>query len=223
MGWTCHRCGETLVGEEPFCPHCGAPQLRIEPREPEVEAASEGVSAPPAQRTEMLQWQAAIEAGLMIALPAALLSSLLSAGAIWVFAGGFLTVAIYRRRTAAPTDGKLGWRIGGVMGLVAATLWLAIQSATLVFDRYVLHKGASIDQQFRSALSLALGNMAQQDPTFMKTFPWFMHFWLSPYGIAAMLLASSIMLALIMVFFAALGGSLGGRYLRTRAVRRTAL
>lgn len=219
MGCTCHRCGETLASQEFYCPHCGAPQLRIEPREPLLDESAE-VESLPAQRAENLQWQVAIQAALMVAVPAALLSSLVSVGAIWVFAGGFLSVAIYRRRTAAATDGKLGWRIGGIMGLVAAALWMAAQGLTLVVDRFVLHKGASIDQQFRAALELALGNMAQQDPSFMKTFPWFTHFWLSPYGIAAMLLASSIVLALMMVFFAALGGSLGGRYLRTRVVRR---
>lgn len=220
MGSSCHRCGEALAGEPLFCPHCGAPQLLVQESEPLL-SAKEGTSQHTIdQAAGMLRWRSAVNAALMVAAPAAVLSALLSMGTLWVFAGGFATVALYRHRTASATDGKLGWRIGGLMGIVAATLWLAIEGVSLVFDRFVLHHGSSIDNEFHNALQLALHTMEQQNPTFASTFPWFSHFWLSPYGIAAMFLAGSLMLALSMVLFSALGGAIGGRYLRSRALSR---
>ena len=209
-----------LAGEELFCAHCGAPQLRVQENESVLTAQEGSLQHTIDQAAGMLRWRAAVSSALLVAAPAALLSALLSLGTLWVFVGGFLTVALYRRRTASPTDGKLGWRIGGLMGVVAATLWMAEQGATLIFQRYVLHQGASIDSELHNSVQTALIAMQQQNPAFTKDYPWFPHFWLSPEGIAAMFLAGCCMLALSMVLFSALGGAIGGRYLRTRALSR---
>ncbi len=220
MGSVCHRCHEALAGEELFCSHCGAPQLCVQESESVVTAQEGSLQHTIDQAAGVLRWRAAVNVALLVAAPAALLSALLSPGTLWVFAGGFLAVALYRRRTASPTDGKLGWRIGGLMGIVAATLSLAIQGASLVFDRFVLHQSAQIDNEFHTRMQMALHAMQQQNPAFATELPWFSHFMLSPYGIAAIFLAGSLMLALSMVLFSALGGAIGGRYLRTRPLTR---
>jgi hypothetical protein len=219
---TCHRCGASLVDGQPFCPHCGAPQLRVEDVEPTLPAEKSAVFATD-QNAGMLRWRAAVQVALWVAAPAAVLSAVLNLGSVWVFAGGFVTVALYRRRTSAATDAKLGWRIGGLMGMVAATLWLAIEGGALVVERYLLHHGSDIDTELRGSLQVAIAAMEQKNPSFATDFPWFSHFWLSPVGIASMFLGGSCALALSMILFSAIGGAIGGRYLRSRAVSRPLL
>jgi hypothetical protein len=192
----------------------------VEDSEPSTTAEEGALQHTRDQAADMLRWRSAVSSALLVAGPAALLSAMLNLGSIWVFVGGFLTVAIYRRRTAAATDSKLGWRIGGLMGMVAATLWLAIEGGSLVFDRYILHHGAAIDTELQSSLQLAIAAMEQKNPTFATDYPWFSHFWLSPDGIAAMFLGGSCALALSMILFSALGGALGGRFLHARAASR---
>ncbi len=222
MEQVCHRCGETLISNKLYCPHCGAPQLRVEESE-SVLAAQEGSLQHSLDRVaDMMRWRSALVSALLVAVPAALLSSVLSLGALWVFGAGFLAVAMYRRRTASATDGRLGWRIGGVAGAMAATLWLAIEAASMVFERYVMHQGASIDASMHKSLNDALKAMNQQNPALASQYPWFAHFWLSPAGVATLFVTGSCMLALSMVVFSALGGALGGRYLRSRAPRNGA-
>lgn len=222
MDSTCHRCGATLVEGQPFCPHCGAPQLRVEEMEPALPAErSADFAGDP--NAGMLRWRSAVQVSLMVAGPAALLSAVLNLGSVWVFAGGFIAVALYRRRTSAATNAKLGWRIGGLMGMVAATLWLAIEGGALVVERYLMHHGSEIDTDLRGSLQVAIAAMEQKNPSFTTDFPWFSHFWLSPEGIATMFLGGSCALALSMILFSAIGGAIGGRYLRARSISRPVL
>lgn len=217
MEQVCHRCGDTLVPDELYCPHCGAPQLRVEENESILSAQEGSVQQSLDRAADILRWRSAVSAALFVAVPTALLSTALSLGALWVFAGGFLAVAVYRRRTASPTDGRIGWRIGGLMGMMAAVLWLAMEAASMLFERFVMHQGASIDATLRNSLQAALATMNQQNPTFAHQYPWFAHFWLSPDGVAILFVTGSSMLALSMILFSALGGALGGHYLRSRA------
>lgn len=167
---------------------------------------------------DMMRWRAAVSAALLVAIPVALISDLLSLGALWVFAGGFLAVALYRRRTASPTNGRIGWRIGGLMGVIAAFFWLAFEAISMVIQRYVMHQGAAIDTALRAAMKKALDTVNQQNPSLAHQIPWFAHFWLSPSGLATIFLIQSTVLALAMILFSALGGALGGSYQRSRPI-----
>lgn len=212
----CHRCGEDLVNNELYCPRCGAPQLRVEESEAIVSAQEGSLQMSIDRVADMMRWRSAVSAALLIAVPVALLSDLLSLGALWVFAGGYCAVYLYRRRTAAPTDGRIGWRIGGLMGVIAAIFWLAFEAVSMLIQRYVMHQGAAIDNALRSAMKQGLATMNQQNPTFQHQFPWFAHFWLSPSGLATIYLMQTAFLALVMILFSALGGLLGGSYQRNR-------
>lgn len=161
---------------------------------------------------DMMRWRSAITAAMLVAIPVALLSDLLSLGALWVFAGGFLVVSLYRRRTTAPTNGRIGWRIGGLMGVIAAVFWLAFEAISMLIERYAMGQGATIDNTLRGAIKKAIATMNQQNPTFAHQFPWFAHFWLSPSGVATLYLTELSILALAMILFSALGGALGGSY-----------
>ena len=220
MEQVCHRCGDTLNSDNLYCPHCGAPQLRVEESE-SVLAAQEGSAQHALDRTaDMIRWRAAVKAALTVAIPAALLSSALSLGALWVFIGGILVVSVYRRRTASSADGNLGWRIGGLMGTMAAIFWLIIEAASMAFERFVLHRQPWIISIMKKSLHGSIAAVNKQNPAFAHQYPWFSHFWLSPDGIASFMLISSSMLALSMILFSAIGGAIGGRYMHPRPTGR---
>ena len=216
MEQNCHRCRETLVPDELFCPHCGAPQLRVEESESVLAGQDSSLQQSLDRATDITRWRSAIITTLYVAAPVAVLSALLSVGALWVFLGGFLTVYLYSRRTAAPTNGRIGWRIGGIMGVIAAILWLAVEAFYMLIQRYAMHQGAFIDSTYQNAVKAAMATMNQENPTFQHQFPWFAHFWLSPTGIATLYLTGTAMVALSMIFFSALGGALGGSSQRNR-------
>lgn len=218
MEQACHRCGENLVPDELFCPHCGAPQLRVEDSE-SVPAAQEGSLQQSLERSaDMMRWRSAVSLALSVAVPVALISAVLSLGVLWVFAGGFVVVSLYRRRTASPTNGRIGWRIGGLMGVISAILWLVFSALSTLVQRYALHQKPLIVAALRQSIRTSLATVSQQNPDFAKQVPWVSHFWLSPDGLATLYLLGVCIFALAMVLFSALGGAVGGVYQRNRPV-----
>jgi hypothetical protein len=212
MEQACHRCGTTLNESDPFCPRCGAPQLRYE-------AGEEGIpssNAAPAQRFAMrnphaVAWRDAILAAALIAFPAGLLSSLLGLEALWVIAGGMVTISLYRRRTATLPTSRLGWRIGAVLGLFAAVVAAAINGISLLLQRYAFHQGATLDRHFHDLGQQITDQLVRSNPDAASVIPGFIHFWLTPDGAAAMVLINSAGMTIAMLLFAAAGGALGAR------------
>jgi ribosomal protein L40E len=216
MEQVCHRCGATLNGSDPFCPHCGAPQLRYEaPEEPSPSASASPAQRLSARNPNVIAWQDAILTAALIALPAGLLSSLLGFEALWVIAGGMMTISLYRRRTGTLPSGKMGWRIGMLFGLFASVVAAAINGITLLVQRYALHQGAVLDQRYHDLIQMnskLYGNLfAVSNPDVAAAIAQAQHFWLTPDGAAAMMLANTLGLVITMLIFAAAGGALGAR------------
>jgi hypothetical protein len=205
----CHRCGTAINSSELFCPHCGAPQLRYEPLDdasPVVSAATQSVGRDPG----VVLWKEAITAAALVAIPVGILSSLLDFGPLWVVGGGIATVSIYRRRTGLPPAGRMGWRIGTLLGVLAAFTTTAIDALTLIVERYVLHNGGVIDQRFHVVVQ-QLTDQLRSNPEAVATIPWFVHFWVTPDGVAAIALMGAVGSALSMLLFSAAGGAIGAR------------
>jgi hypothetical protein len=227
MEAACHRCGGSLVDSGIFCPHCGAPQLRVETAE---EAGPQQVAVP--QRTggrelHAIRWKTAITSALLLAIPLGLLSSLLDFSLLLLLAGGFGVVALYRRRSQSGfTDGRAGWRIGAVAGLLTALIATALDAANLVFHRYFLHGAAKIDQQFQTIAQQMADSMqkssAGSPPEVAQMSHTWALFWLSPDGHVAIQLLMALIMATGIVLFAAAGGALGGRFLAARERARRA-
>jgi len=217
MDLVCHRCGTALNSpDELFCPHCGAPQLRYEPVDEPV------TSVAPSQQTmsgrlDLVSWKAAIVSALIIAalvsIPVGLLSTIYDFSLIWVVGGGIAAVSLYRRRVGVPPSGRMGWRIGGLLGLLASFLSVAIFSARSVIQRYALHSSEP-ELQVRS-LAQQIAAAAQQttysNPQTTAAAAYLAHFWLSPDGAAAIVLGTAATFAFCMVLFAAAGGAIGAR------------
>lgn len=213
----CHRCGGPVQESNPFCPHCGAPQLRYEvSEEPAFPTA-------PAQQFTMrnpdsIHWRDAIRSAAIIAIPVGLLSSRLGLQAIWavwLIVGGMMVISIYRRRTATLPTGRMGWRIGVVLGLFTAVIANVVDGASLVIQRFGLHQGAALDQRYHQAVQLSskmyADLFATSNPDMASAIATAQHFWFTPAGAAAMMLINAAGMAFFMLIFAAAGGALGAR------------
>lgn len=165
----------------------------------------------PAGATENVQWKDAILVALTVAVPVGLLTSLLDFGSLWVIGGGIATVSLYRRRTGIPPAGRAGWRIGGLLGVLAAFISTAADGITLLFQRYVLHSGGAIDHRFHLLAGQLTEQMNRSNPEAATVMPWFVHFWLTPDGVAALVLLGAAGSAIAMILFSAAGGLIGAR------------
>src|SRR6185437_10802658 len=159
MELTCHRCGATVHEGDPFCPQCAAPQLRYEASDEVAPAPNAALSQHLNPRSPgAIHWQNAIRAAAIIAVPAGLLSSRLGLQgiwAIWLIGGGMVVASMYRRRTGTLLTGRMGWRIGVLLGLFTAAIAAAMDGISLVVQRYALHQGSIIDQHYRDAIQLS--------------------------------------------------------------------
>jgi hypothetical protein len=222
MELVCHRCGNSLHEGEGYCPHCGAQQLIVDPTE------LTGPQQPP-QRLGIdpgrVQWRIAITSALLIAVPVGLLSALAGMSSLFVIAGGFGTIALYRRRSEAFTDGSIGWRVGAILGVASATVATAADGIRLIVERYVLHHAAAIDEQFQAVAQQMADQALKSNTQAMQQAPQLVHFWasfwLSPDGHAAIQLLTAAVVSAGMILFAATGGAIAGRILSARPKQRT--
>jgi hypothetical protein len=213
----CHRCGNSLHEGEGFCPHCGAQQLVVDSSE------TAGPQQPP-QRLGIdpsrVQWRVAITSALLVAVPVGLLSALAGMSSLFVIAGGFATIALYRKRSEAFTDGSIGWRVGAILGTAAAVVATGADGLRLLTERYLLHHAAIIDSQFASVAQQLAEQALKSNTEAMQQAPQFVHqwaaFWLSPDGHAAIQLMTASIVSAGMVLFAATGGAIAGRILSIR-------
>jgi hypothetical protein len=216
MDLACHRCGATIASPELFCPHCGAPQLRFEPAEEQLPYQDSGNGSGP-HVNQPVAWRHAVQAALIVALPVGLLSSLLDVfDIIWVLVGGFCVIALYQRKATVLANPGAGWRIGMLVGVLAAFLSSVVDGLSIVFERYGLHRGVSIDQRLAALTQQMTDQMVHQNPEAAQQVPWLIHFWVSPDGHAAVALIGSASAAVAIVALSSLSGLLGARVLGAR-------
>jgi len=218
MDPVCHRCGNTLQQSESFCPHCGAPQLVVDTSEPI--GAQPVVQRLPGD-SHLVQWRTAIASALLVAIPVGLLSAVGSGMSTFlVITGGFVTIALYRKRTSGFTDGRIGWRLGAILGAAAAVIASATDAVQMVVERYFLHHAAAIDAQFHGVAQQMADQALKSNTAAMQQEPQLVHiwasFWLSPDGHAAIQLLTAAIVSMGMILFAATGGAIAGRLLAAR-------
>ncbi|MFP5229895.1 MAG: zinc-ribbon domain-containing protein [Acidobacteriota bacterium] len=214
----CHRCGNTLHEGESFCPHCGAPQFVVDTSEPAgPQQPSQRLGVDPSR----VEWRVAITSALLISIPVGLLSALAGMSSLFVIAGGFGAIALYRKRTQAFTDGSIGWRVGAILGGAAAAIATLADGVRLLIERYALHNGADLDAQFAGVAQQLADQALKTNSEAMQQAPQLVHnwanFWLSADGHAAIQLLTAFMVSAGMILFAATGGAIAGRILSARA------
>jgi hypothetical protein len=233
---TCPRCHETLREADRYCSACGLPQLIYVAAETPAIAPEDGTSpgGDVVYAGNGIAWRPALQAAMMLAIPAGLLSSSLSPvlGLVWVMGAAAWAVGLYAKRVR---QGVLsvgsGARIGLVTGLFAAWLSFGVNGAALWVTRFLRHQGGQIDSEWVSAVQQGFernqqmvaqaGMTGAQAAQFLEVTRWVRALMLSPEGRAGFALVGLLALAVILLVFATIGGVVGARLLVPR--RRTSL
>jgi hypothetical protein len=219
MEQSCYKCGQLVEEGIPFCPHCGAPQIRvvIAQAAPALAVAADTpiTTESPNQSAEQavpvvavpMHWSGAMKPCALAALVGVVLIFLGLYPIVAMLSAGFLAVIFFRQgnpgfsiRTATAA------RVGALSGL----LWFAIASIVGTLLTMVLHKGPEI----RSKALEMLQQMASQttDPQAIAMFDRFK----SPEGLEFLMIASLLLAFLASLILGSLGGVLAGFMLRRR-------
>jgi len=229
MEITCTRCHQMIEAENCYCPTCGLPQLlySADPASGQVqpERWSEVV-----RDAASIDWQPALRAALMFAVPAGLLSSAISPmsffGLFWMSAAAAWAVVLYVRgqRPAWITIGA-GARIGLVTGLMGGWLAFSASGGALFLERYVFHQSSQIDADWKARVDMSqqmgqqwTAGMGQGDAAEVEVArAQIQGYMLSPEGHAGWEAFSYASNSIFLMLFAVAGGALGARVLaRTR-------
>ena len=229
MEHPCYKCATSIDESLAFCPHCGAPQIRVASPEddsaqspmstdatPQVLPPSSWAPGTPAYVPNAIQWDFAWKGALLSGLAAALLTAVpvLSLGCcLWLLGAGALAVWLYQRRAPGTlvTPG-MGMRIGsvaGVIGFVATTIWSVVRFTTN-------------SQEFRTAIQVQMEKSisANPDPRAQEIMRQFMTNLNTPQGLATFFVLMLAIMAVVFVLFGAAGGAFGASlFARRRDLR----
>jgi hypothetical protein len=215
MEKTCTRCHQSVQAENCFCPVCGLPQL--------VYAAD--TSSAPGQNERWneavrdagtIDWKPALRSAFMLAVPAGLLSSMLSPLSIFgmplMAATGAWAVVLYVRsqRPAWLTMGA-GARIGLVTGVLGGWIAAASTGFTLFAMRFWFHQGSFYDDLWSNLVNQQMSAQWQTMGVDAQSIAMMKSWLLPPQGRAGWLLAAVILLTMALMFFAVIGGAIGAR------------
>ncbi len=150
----CHRCGHPIEAQLPFCPSCGAPQIRvsraIEAPQGETIASDSVLPAPslpgpslPAElsTTAGIDWKYFLRTAIPLAALTDVLTMTLHPLALFVFLPANLLWAIsrYRRHRPIAIRSGQGARMGALMGLLSFTFFLAFFLVSISLQRTQYH------------------------------------------------------------------------------------
>jgi hypothetical protein len=133
MEKTCYRCNASIAEDSPFCPACGAPQIRVssqleQPAPESVTVQNHQTNMPiavpvgmgAAPRTGEIQWKAFLRAAWPIALIVGVIAYFTMFGFLVLIPGSvFIVIRLYyKRHPGLPRAGE-GARMGMAMGLIS--------------------------------------------------------------------------------------------------------
>ena len=217
----CYKCQTSIDETLPFCPHCGAPQIRV--AMPEEEApASPNVSPsswpppPPPYQPNAIQWKLAAKGALLSGLISAGLSGMPILGlgcCLWMLGAGALAVWLYQQRIPGLviTPG-MGMRIGalsGAIGFLATTIWWM----------FLFTKDS---QEIRTVFAEQMEKAIKQnpDPHAQEAGRQIMNYLNTPEGLATAFVLSIVVMAVVFVVFSSAGGALGASIFARRRNQR---
>jgi hypothetical protein len=207
MEQPCYKCRQIVSEGIPFCPHCGAPQIRVAIADSALTPATAGfpgaAAAPAAPAISLpTSWSMYAQPCALAAFFAAVVMVLkLVVPVIAVFGAGFLAVSLYRRRAPEHTiQAKAGARIGAVCGLFCFGFATVLGSLRIA----VLHEGGEVRQTLLEGVQQAAARYP--DPQMQPT----LEFLRSPAGLVMMMVFLLIFTLLFFLILGSLGGMLGG-------------
>ena len=213
----CPRCSSSVDDNSPFCPTCEAAQVIVAPKEyarSPIMVTVEGTSAFSSTGTFSKAAGRNAKPELRAAFYAAIIGAVLSLvqpGASFVLAlpiAGFVSVLIYRRFSLkSEPSARAGFRLGAMSGLFAfGLLMILIAAGTLAF-----HSEADTHAQVIQVIQQA--QLRNPDPQAKPVFEYFM----TPQGMAVMMVVGFVFMAVLFVLLAAVGGAISASVLRRKA------
>lgn len=214
MEHACHRCGKAVEDGVPFCPQCGAPQIRVMAAPPApgrssasmvLEGRPEKSATLPSLRPAGLSgaWRAANLAGglgALVCLIVAVLTGLPQVGfLVWMLGGGMLAVLIYRRRQhLGPMTGSLGARLGAMAGLMGFVIFGLLSLVQMLAMRGTGQLQATLEQALKASAARSGNPEAQQ---MVQQF-------LTPEGMRTLLVLGILLMLVLFLALSSLGGAI---------------
>ena len=131
-----------------------------------------------------------------------------------------LVISLYqRRRPGTALDGRSGFRIGALTGLLVAYFSAFGVAGWRLLERFQFHQGALMDSDYTQSgkqYSLAAQNITQATPDSVEQVRALFNSMLTPDGRAGVSLLNIAVTAAGTVLLAGLGGMLGARILSRR-------
>jgi hypothetical protein len=222
----CYKCQTSIDETLPFCPHCGAPQIRVTvpeeetPSLPNVAAPHVTPSSwpppPPPYQPNAVQWTIAAKGALLAGVISAILSGIPVVGfgcCLWMLGGGALAVWLYQRRIPGVfvTPG-MGMRMGALSGaigfLVTAVWWV------FLFTKNSQEVRTVFAEQMEKSIA------RNPDPHAQEVGHQIINYMNTPEGLATFFVAGLAIMAVIYVVFCAAGGALGASMFTRRRNQR---
>ena len=176
----CHRCHGELPSSPAgsrhdddaamlFCPRCGAPQILLPEHmyvEAPVSATSTTGAVPPPRPAGSgageVDWQAAIRAGALVSLVAAVLliaglifSPVSFLSTLWTMGAAVIALGLYARsRPQASMDARVGLRIGLATGALVTAAMVMVLAGTGVVMRFGTHSLTGFDSEMAQTFAL---------------------------------------------------------------------
>lgn len=223
MDHPCHMCGHVIEDGKPFCPQCGAPQIRVTTAEPSVWPGAADVLAhnvptfsptPPDSLRPLAALSAGIEwsQGLRACAVAALVSLVVMALRLMVpllaiLCAGCLAVILYRHRHPVwKANARSGARLGAVTALFSSAVMAVFSAASFA----VLQTGGQVRQQVLDALQQMVSR--SNDPQMQAT----LDLLKQPEGLGTKLILAMAGFFLLSIAASSLAGALTGAFLGRR-------
>jgi len=120
---------------------------------------------------------------------------------VWMLAGGWFAVVLYRRRSSFPLlSAAVGSKIGALAGLLGFAFFALFTSLYLAIATLVLHQGEQIRAMLRSVLDQAAAK--NSDPGAQAILQWVQ----TPEGLALAVVFSLFLFLLAFLLFSIAGG-----------------
>lgn len=237
MEHPCYRCHADIPENTAFCPHCGAPQIRVVAPESSVDEATDAASltppATPASPTSVappwmrggaaypplpgvVLWPLAWKDALLCGVGAAVLFVLSApvirmGGVIWMLLGGALAARLYRRHLPGTTvTPGMGMRLGALAGVFG---FLA-NAVTSLLSFLALHNSGAFRHAMEEQMQMQLAG--NTDPQVHQIMHNLLDYMSTPQGAATMITVFLLMFGLMFVLLSAAGGALGASFFGRR-------
>jgi len=223
----CYSCHAEIPESAAFCPHCGAPQIRVvapeAPSEEQPVPVSDGLNqaAPPAAVPPWIpasaypplpgavHWPLAWKDALLCGVGAAVLFVLTVpvirlGGVLWMPLAGALAVRLYRRHIAgAPVTAGMGMKLGALTGLFGFLANAFTSIVSFVALRNAGNLRHAMEEQMQSQMA---GN---SDPRVQQMMQNLLDYMSTPQGAATMIAFFLLIFGMVFVVLCAAGGAVG--------------